>query len=133
MEIPKPSFETELYEQELLEQDIENWLDAIEDIGVFEMRHAEKKTFGKRTKLEAECIFWAQENLEGEIAQRSLVVRFTSSGLDSFELHYKLVVNTTENTIEQKTAFYSDVDGNDSPLVNFHYVKWCKILGLKSS
>ncbi len=130
MEIAKPSFETDLYKQEWLGEYLEIWLDAVEDLGVFEMNYGDKKSVGKKTKLEIECMHRTTAFLEGEIAQRSIVVRFTSPGLDSFELHYKLAVNINFNTVEEKAAFYIDIDGHDIPSQNFHNAKWCKILGL---
>lgn len=132
MDVPTPNFETDLYQQEWLGDELENWLDAIEDIGVFDLEFGENKTAGKRTKLNVECMSRKEEPLENSLKKRFINLKFTANGLDSFELHYQLIVNSSDNTNEEKKVFYSDVDGNDIPSNNFHYAKWCKILNLKS-
>lgn len=130
MEISKPSFETDLYKQEWLGEVLEIWLDAVEDLGVLKMNYADLKSVGKRTKLEIQCMHRSTVFLEGQIAQRSIVVRFTSPGLSSFELHYKLVVDINDDTVHDKAVYYIDVFERDIPCYNLHYGKWCKILGL---
>lgn len=130
MEFAAPSFEMDLYKQEWMGEVLEIWLDAVEDLGVFAMNIADLKSVGKRTKLEIQCMHRSTVFLEGQIAQRSIVVRFTSPGLMSFELHYKLVVDINDDSVHDKAVYYNDVLGRNIPSGNLHYGKWCKILGL---
>lgn len=50
-----PSGEMELYQQDWVGESLEIWLDAVEDLGVFEMNSRDKIVFGRKKGI-ATCI-----------------------------------------------------------------------------
>ena len=124
-----PSYDEDLYQAEWLGESLEQWLDAIEDMGAFELSVGEEKAL-KRKKGIMRCMSSEASTLEEGVQEVKKVLEFISDGLDGFQLHYTLIMDDEGNSAE-KSCYYVDEDGNDSPTNNFHADKWGSQIGVK--
>jgi len=126
----------QLYEVEDL--DLEEWLDKIEDCGIWEMKEGDEKEPKRKTGASVMCKKVSSSKSDDITVKRCEYEMKISNG-DVIQMIYLLDYyfdddDDDEGDLVEKTAYYNDEDGNENPCQNCHWDKWQKAFnsGLKS-
>ena len=118
-----------LYEQDWLGEELENWLDNVEDSNLWDLKAGDSSTHGKK-KVSIKCVEdnthpHPDEPENPEVKRRIVKYALSLKGAEDILIEYELDLDD-EDSVFEKAAFYSDDDGNDTPLQNFTWDKWSK-------
>lgn len=116
----------DLYKEDWLGEDLEVWLDSVEDTGLWKLKAGESMIHGK-SKISIKCldVDLIPHHDDDTMKIKKSTYQFSKEKLDSFTMTYHNVIDS-EGNVEEKVVYYSDDDGNNLPLHNFHWSKWEK-------